>query len=78
MSDFSDVSDRATLEEQRSLEAAVEVAKQALAHRKYQPRGCCHNCNEAFPAGDERIFCDSDCATDHERLRLNEEYRHGR
>ena len=44
---------------------------QAIAARagapKLAPKGSCHFCEAEFDANDPRLFCDSDCATDHER-----------
>lgn len=47
---------------------------QSLASRRaapsLPPKGCCHYCEAAFPAGtensDKKLFCDSECAKDYE------------
>lgn len=32
------------------------------------PHGECHNCEEPFPAGSKKLFCDSECASDWEQI----------
>lgn len=77
MSDYSDSSDRATLEEERELERRIELSRQAVSQRSLQPIGKCHSCYEPFPDGkdDPRLFCDGDCATDHERITRSQQQR---
>ena len=52
-------------------EQAERWLNQALANRSQQPKlavkGSCHYCEADFAAGDERLFCDSECAQDYEK-----------
>lgn len=56
---------------------------QSLASRPrsegLQPRGSCHYCETAFPKGtadaDKKLFCDSECAKEHETLRARQRRR---
>lgn len=75
MSDYSDPSDRATLEEEREINRRIELTKQA--GRTIQPVGKCHSCYEPFPDGraDPRLFCDGDCASDYERITRSQQQR---
>jgi len=77
MSDYSDPSDRATLEEEREIELRIALVKQESGRRALQPIGKCHSCYEPFPDGkaDPRLFCDGDCATDHERIMRSQQQR---
>ena len=43
------------------------LAATRTAGRTLQPRGNCHYCEAVFPAEEsQKLFCDSDCAKDHE------------
>lgn len=44
-------------------------AERAASEPKIAASGICHNvrCGEEFPAGDNRLFCDSRCAAEHAR-----------
>lgn len=77
MSDFSDPSDRASIEEERELARRISMSKVALQRRAIEPKGKCYFCDEPFEGGKEnpRLFCDSDCAADHERMEFNRRQR---
>lgn len=74
MSDYSDVIDRATLEEGRIIAQAIE--KQRSGRKPgLTPIGECHFCYQPFGEDDKRLFCDGDCASDHERLSFQQSQR---
>lgn len=35
--------------------------------RELEPDGLCRWCDEPFPDGSQKLFCDQQCATDHAR-----------
>lgn len=63
MADEADIAEEI---EQRQRDQALA---NALANRGQSSRGECHWCEEPFPPGDTRIYCDSDCAEDYHRHR---------
>jgi hypothetical protein len=52
---------RMEIEDQRRIDAH----KEALKNSRLPAIGECHYCAEAFPQGDQRLFCDRMCADDH-------------
>jgi hypothetical protein len=50
----------------------LEIARMLLKTRPavMQTAGRCYNCDEIFPAGDLRLFCDSDCEADFRKRQL--------
>ena len=70
--------DRADGEIQRSIDAGIAKARAELATGpRLMPKGSCYNCYEPFHGGDHKtkIFCDSDCRDDYERITANLKYR---
>jgi hypothetical protein len=61
-----DDADRAQQEEAHALQEALYNRRKTLT-----ACGFCHYCNEAVEA--RFVFCDQDCAADHERLRASRE-----
>jgi hypothetical protein len=59
-----DVSDRADSEIESSIQEAMYQASKKSANLK--PNGICHYCQETVEG--LQLFCDSDCATDHDKL----------
>mgnify|MGYP000562465782 CR=1 FL=1 len=49
-----------TIEQQREQQEMTAKAN------RLTPKGCCYYCEERFPEGDKKLFCDRDCATDYE------------
>jgi len=62
---MADIIDQADDFAEREKALAVEAIRKAAAGRELNPRGSCHWCEEPFPVGDRRLFCDSGCADDH-------------
>lgn len=58
-----DVFDRASQEEERILENQIRVALKKVTTVIH--KGTCHYCGEVVTG--KKLFCDSDCATDHHR-----------
>ena len=48
---------------QRNIEQLRRAANSA--NRELIPKGRCYFCAEPFPNSDKRLFCDTDCLTDH-------------
>lgn len=68
---MADIYDLATEREERDrAEALANQAAKAAAYPRMRPMGYCRNvrCAEPFPANDNRLFCNSDCAQEHARL----------
>lgn len=66
--------DHASETEQQTLQDHLQAqAVRASLAPGYMPRGYCMNphCAEEFPSGDNRLFCDSRCAAEHQRLARN-------
>ena len=57
--------------EQLLIQEGLHRAKQQ--NLKLRPYGKCHNCEEKVGTG--MVFCDSDCAEDHEKIRKAQEQR---
>lgn len=53
----------------------IESIRSLAGRRELEPQGKCHFCAEVFEEGDPRLFCDGDCATDHERLKKQHQGR---
>ena len=47
----------------------TDQAIERSQRRKHEPRGECHWCEERFPHGSTKIFCDNDCAVDYGKQR---------
>jgi hypothetical protein len=73
---LSDALDRADVEIQRTIDMGIANARANLAgSRRLPPKGYCYNCDEPFPGDNEKIFCDSDCRDDYERINENRRYK---
>ena len=71
---MTDIFDRAQEVEQMTLDQALAAQKlRAMVKPPIAPRGFCHNpkCCDEFEAGDDRLFCDGDCANEWQRLKTN-------
>lgn len=66
---IDDAAERQDIEMSRHLDAIRKKAKR----RELEPKGACHWCEDPFTSGkeDPRLFCDSSCAADHHRHKLN-------
>ena len=65
-----DFNDHASEVEQQTLRDQLDAQRiRAAAAPRLTPIGSCrnHHCAEEFPAGDNRVFCDSKCAAEHAR-----------
>lgn len=72
---MTDQFDRAQeLDAMAALAAMEEQRIRAARAPKLAPSGECQNprCGEEFPAGDNRLFCNSHCAAEHQRLTRNQ------
>ena len=68
MADVTDIADeRYGAQHERN----IEEIRKAAQRRELDPKGRCHFCERDFGPADLRVFCDADCATDHERLKRN-------
>lgn len=75
---FGDTIDRADIEIQRAIDAGIAKARASLQEGPKLPaKGSCYNCDEPFEMEDRqrRLFCDSDCRVDYERITTNQRYR---
>lgn len=64
MEHYADPVDRASVEEQRSLEVAIHAARNQTV-RTLPAVGSCYNCDESLEPGHR--FCDADCRDDYEK-----------
>lgn len=64
MENYADPVDRASVEEQRNLERAIEAARSREV-RILAFTGRCYNCDERLGPGHR--FCDADCRDDFEK-----------
>ncbi|MGH1461272.1 MAG: hypothetical protein ACRBB6_04470 [Neptuniibacter sp.] len=64
MPDICDLSDE---KESFLLEARINAARNSGP--SISPMGSCYNCEEKFPEGSPKLFCDADCATDWEKFK---------
>jgi hypothetical protein len=62
---MADVFDQAEITSEMFLKAAIQSAKSKSHVDTHNATGFCWNCGE--PTGNQRRFCDQDCATDYER-----------
>lgn len=63
-----DVFDQTDVVESKLLDLRIQAARSA--EREIEPIGECHNCGEPFTEADtHKLFCDSECSTDWERLK---------
>lgn len=60
---MSDTLDLVTEHVDLLMQARVQTVKNSLTTRQFLPRGHCHYCKE--PVLDGQVYCDEDCATDH-------------
>lgn len=67
MDDF----DRASELEEKQREIAILSQLRKSSQVKSQARGACLNCDEPFPGEPARLYCDADCAQDHQRRAKN-------
>lgn len=68
---MTDLFDMAQEVEQLTLDQALAAQKaRAAAEPTIAPRGFCLNpkCCDEFEAGDDRLFCDGNCANEWQRL----------
>lgn len=71
---MTDDFDRAQEVERLTLEQALAAQKiRAESTPRMVPRGFCLNpkCCDEFEAGDDRLFCDGECANEWQRLKTN-------
>lgn len=68
MADVIDIAEKLHSEQH---ERNIKEIREAAKRREFEPVGECYFCLTPFDEGDKRIFCNSSCATDHERLKLN-------
>lgn len=61
---MSDIIDDANEQAELALAISLRARKPILA-----PTGCCYNCEADLPA-DRPLYCDADCARDHERREI--------
>lgn len=66
-----DVFDLASELEAKQRDAAIQKARATSAAARTKARGSCLNCDEPFPEGSASLYCDSDCAHDHQRRTKN-------
>jgi 5-methylcytosine-specific restriction endonuclease McrA len=57
--------DQITAREDQILAARIKAVRTGAKRRELAPRGKCLYCEEPFPTGDSRLFCDEDCRDDH-------------
>lgn len=63
---YADPLDRAQATEAEANERNIAAIRNRSQTRELHPNGTCHFCEE--PVSGEKLFCDSDCADDHQRL----------
>lgn len=71
---MTDIFDQASLVEEQTLQGHLQAQRlRAAAGPKVAPSGECQNprCAEEFDPGDNRIYCNSRCADEHQRLTRN-------
>lgn len=61
---YADPVDRASVEEQRALEVAINAARNQQV-KQLPSIGACYNCDETLQPGHR--FCDADCRDDYEK-----------
>ena len=66
--------DQAQKADETGRDLSIQAIREAATRREMPPKGGCYFCARPFPKGDQRIFCDGDCAADHEQERR---MRHG-
>lgn len=68
---MADEVDLTSEHEQRFHSMQIKSIQAASKKRELPVIGKCHWCDEPFPEGDQRLFCDSECASDHHRFQKN-------
>lgn len=68
---FADPIDKASQIEEETRQRAIANAR-ANTH-KLTSKGSCYNCEE--PLAGQKLYCDADCATDHEKYLRNQRMR---
>lgn len=69
---MADAADSAGEVNELMLQSQLDAqAARAAGTKRVAPTGCCQNrnCLDEFPPGDQRLFCDSRCAAEYERLK---------
>lgn len=63
---MADVCDTTDHTEERIKQANIDAIR--AQSPRLTPMGHCYNCDEVFPEGSKKLFCDSDCAMDWEKF----------
>lgn len=61
-----DEADAAQVAIEREIQDRIQAAQRG--HVLVRRTGRCLNCSEPFPRDDQRVYCDLDCAEDHEKI----------
>lgn len=69
---FADPVDKASAIEEESRQRAIAAAR-ANAKPTILAKGSCYNCEE--PVEGKKLYCDADCATDHEKYLRSQRMR---
>ncbi len=69
---FADPVDKASAIEEEARQRAIAKAR-ANSKPTILPKGSCYNCEE--PLNNKKLFCDADCATDHDKAERAERMR---
>lgn len=72
--EMPDFIDRSVEHQEELLQRDIERAKKVDPATRLSPMGRCHFCRERLD-NDKMLFCDADCAADHERLMHKERNR---
>lgn len=72
---MSDTLDLVTEHADLLLQARLQTVKNSLTARKFQPCGRCYYCEE--PVQEGQVYCDDDCATDHNAEQVAAVRNHG-
>ncbi|WP_081487388.1 hypothetical protein [Rubrivivax gelatinosus] len=64
-----DVCDRAGDRMEAEAEFQRRIAAERASARELSPHGCCHNPNCELPVVGNKLFCDTTCSGEYERLK---------